>query len=184
MESKQTDGAYEAPKAYMWLQVAKEHDVLSDVPTTKAPYMVPQAIQMLDGYQDLNRYCNCDIGSIVRLPAVLAAIPEYVRKMHDIVSVDMWIDDEGLLKDRGVNVLASLLSGQYIVGSAVVMTTDSNGVDNPLPPGVYAMLERSCVIGVPPKPNQAAVLRAVESEFRSRGADYAKITFTMFGGDS
>ena len=184
MESKQTDGVYATGKAYMWLPVRKEYDVLSDVSALNAPHMVPQAIPVIDGYQDLNRYCNCDIGSIVRLPAVLAAIPEYVRKMYDIVSVDMWIDDEGLLKDRGVNVLASLLSGQYIVGSAVVMTHDSNGVDNPLPPGVYAMLERSCVIGVPHTPNQEAVLRAVEEEFRSRGADYAKMTFEIFGGDS
>ena len=113
--------------AYMWLQVRSSTNKMDSVPVTEAPYMRPQAVIGTCGYQEFNWLCGCSTGSIVRLHGVMEAIPTYVRKLYDIASIDMWIDDEGLLKECRVNACASLVAGQYIVSSAVIMMSDSDG---------------------------------------------------------
>jgi len=88
----------------------------------------------ISGYEQYNTAIGAEWGGVVRLDDVLEAVPEWFRKQEGIHSLDMWCDDEGLFKEPiRFNTVASVISGQHIVGNVLVMIADSEGFSHGLP---------------------------------------------------
>lgn len=72
-------------------------------------------------YNDLNRLAGCSTGTTVQ-----AHMPVSEKSPANETSVDLWIDDEGLLANppKNINEYASNLAGQRLVGDAILIRTN------------------------------------------------------------
>lgn len=59
---------------------------------------------------------------------------------------DVFVDDEGLLVGKPINLIASVIAGQPLVGDAWVCgPSDRNGDSTPIMPRLVELLRRDCV---------------------------------------
>ena len=59
----------------------------------------------------------------INLPDLQKAVDGYIEVVHFPSSI-LVVDEEGALKNKPSNVLATRLAGTHIVGDAVLLTTD------------------------------------------------------------
>ena len=99
---------------------------LSSVPITSPSFRVlvipanphePMRDDTIKDFYDLNRLVGCDTGDLVSVPS-----GAYSSLQHEL-----WIDDEGLLKDALFNTRASEISGRTLVGNAVLTASNRDG---------------------------------------------------------
>lgn len=102
-------------------------------------------------WQEFNRAIKADTGAVVRSRGLTEALGDTGRRMFAVETVDLWVDDEALLKPEPVpNVLASCFAGQMIHGDALVMLGTGQGESVGLPTelefwliGVIGEIERT-----------------------------------------
>lgn len=91
------------------------------------------------GYEEFNAAIGADTGSVLHVKCLTDFIPKDVRDGHGITGIDMWIDDEGRLREENVvNEFATVLTSQLIYGDCVLMTSDHEGNSSPLKNDVLA----------------------------------------------
>jgi len=86
-------------------------------------------------YTQFNAAIGADTGGIVRSRGLTEALMGGGgRRLFGCESVDLWIDDEALLKpEPKVNVMASVFAAQMIYGDVLVMLSNAGGESMGLP---------------------------------------------------
>jgi hypothetical protein len=86
-------------------------------------------------YPQFNAAIGADTGAVVRSRGLTAALMDGGgRRLFGCDSVDLWVDDEALMKpEPKVNVLASVFAAQLIHGDALVMLSNAGGESMGLP---------------------------------------------------
>lgn len=120
------------------------------------------------GFEEFNAEIGADTGSVLTIKCLTNFIPEDVKAGHGILSIDMWIDDEGRLREDAVlNEYATVLTSQLIYGDCVLMTSDHEGNSSPLKNDVLANV--TSVLGDimhDPKAQEAiAVIKKLDAEW-------------------
>lgn len=95
---------------------------------------MPACIRCAGDYRAFNALIGAGIGDVVRLGRV--APPGGVASKGRVF---LWVDDEGLLRSRMVNRMATRLAGRPIVGDALLLGENDDGETRSLED--YEMLE-------------------------------------------
>lgn len=96
-------------------------------------------------FTGFNALVNADTGAVVHCGSLMMNIPDDITKKHGLTSIDMWIDDEGALKDdKSVNTAASVFAGTLIYGNVLIVGSNAEGEIIPLPFSIMLYLQSVC----------------------------------------